>query len=270
MGKMGAFVLGALGSVAVGIGLEEFIKKYHFDTEGYNSLGFDRYGYDREGYDANGYNKQGFNRAGYDKEGFGYDGYNARGFDKYGYDREGYDADGYNRQRLDRDGMNIFGYDVHGFDRDGFDRKGYDKQGYNVNGFDRAERDREAYRRIVSEIKSLDLDKAYEQMKDGNYRYALSDIRVGIETGIKTILGHLRGSEYEENSLAYNIDVCERGEVFDEDFIDKLRSAKCHCNDPLHINVDKEHRQVHFCYKVLEELIEQIETITDIKVTEEL
>ncbi len=269
MGKLGAFIIGVLGAAAATLGIYKAEQKYHFDSEGYNSLGFDRDGYDREGYNAMGFDKQGYNRSGYDKNGYGYDGYNARGFDKYGYDREGYDSKGFDRNKLDRDGMNIFGYDVHGFDRDGLDRKGYDKHGYNINGVDRCDRDRESYRKVVSEIKTLNLDKAHEQMKAENYRYALSDIRVGLETGIRTILAHLRGRGYEDSSLAHNIDVCEKIKVFEYDFIDKLRSAKCHCNDPLHDNVEKEHGQVHFCYKVLEELIEQIEVITDIKSVEE-
>lgn len=150
-------------------------------------------------------------------------------------------------------------------DRACLETKEFDSKGYNIKGLDRSNYSREYYSRIVSEMIGKH-DTAYRQMKLDNYNYALHDIRIGIEMGIKASLAHKLGKGYEDNWLRINIKICLEHEIFTKEFIKKIQSAVGHCNDVLHYNDPersvKEYRQVHFCYKVLEELTEQVRNLT--------
>ena len=99
-------------------------------------------------------------------------------------------------------------------------------------------------------------------MKQGNFEYALRDIRVGIEIGISCILLHKIGSEFEDKSLKQRIETCESHGIFDCYYTKQLLSAKNHCNDTMHGNCDKDYNQVHFCYKTLEEIIDTLQIMT--------
>lgn len=62
---------------------------------------------------------------------------------------------------------------------------------------------------------------AKEQMNLYRFPYALRDIRVGLERGVKAILAHKLGKGYEDNSLNDNLTVCSRNKIFDQDFTEK-------------------------------------------------
>ena len=245
-------IIAVLGGTAIGIGVNEADKHFHYYADGYNRLGYDREGYDRDGYNSSGYDKEGFDRNGFDE--FGYDryGYNSKGFDCRGYDKNGRDSKGYDRS----------GYDV-----EGYTRKGFDKQGYDRNGFDKSGHTHGYYNKVVLEIKNRNIE-AHKQMKIGKYEYALHDIRIGIEKGVKAVLAHAVGKGYEDNKLFDNINICKDHRVFELEFIEKLHSARIHCNDTSHEDCDKEYGQVYFCYKVLEELIEKLKDISAIPISE--
>ena len=238
--------LGIAGFIATGLGVNELFKRFHYNADGYNRRGFDRDGYDREGYDKDGYNRGGFNKDGFDKD---------------GYDIEGYDIDGYDIRQFDRNGRDRNGFDQNGIDAEGYDRKGFDFEGYSRQGQDRGGHDKQYYAQHV-ELMQENERTAYWQLLSDNYRYALSDIRVGIEQGIEDILLHETGKAYEESSLNEKIKTCEEKRIIKSDFIEKLYSAKRHCNDLLHPNSErKTFKQVYFCYKVL---CETTDTLLDL------
>lgn len=237
-------VIGLLG----GLGLNEIDKRFHYMADGYNRMGFDRDGYDRDGYDKDGFNRQGFDRD---------------GFDRKGYDAEGYDRNGFDINRYDRNGRDKYGYDRNGIDTEGYDRDGYDSKGYDKNGQDRAGHDKQYYANRVT-LMEKNIGTARVQLRVDNFRYALSDIRVGIEQGVKDILSHKVGKGYESNRLDYNIGICEKKKIMEQEFIEKLYSAKNHCNLPLHEDIEKNRNQVYFCWQVLREITEDVKNMTGI------
>ena len=232
---------GLVGAIVTAIGGKAWADRHIYNDEGYNALGFDRNGYDCNGYDKEGFNAHGFNRYGYDRS---------------GYDAEGYDAEGYNASGYNILGFNRYGYDRTGRDADGYDRSGYDLHGYNRSGVDRSGNSAAYYEQRISDMID-NQHSSYRQLQDNNFRYALSDIRVGIEHGIKDILAHRLGKGYENKKLDYNIGICERNKLMEQDFIEKIYSAKSHCNLLLHENCARTFEQVYFCYKVLCEVTDE-------------
>lgn len=221
----------ALGGAAIGSAASELYDRLHFGSDGFNGKGFDREGYDREGF-----NREGFNRE---------------GFDRRGFDRRGYDVEGYNRQ----------GFDKNGFDREGYDRAGYARDGFNIDGYDRAGNDRSYYEQSVQRIEGY-VREAKEQRRNGRngskdaYVYALIQVRKGLERGMKCIYAHNMGRKGEREKLAFLIDECAG--YLDSEMLEKLYSAKEHCNSSAHDEegnaVPKSDGQVTFCIKTLEEL----------------
>lgn len=244
--KTGLKLLAGLAGV---FGLNEIDKRVRYMADGYNRMGFDRDGYDRDGYDKDGFNRQGFDRD---------------GFDRKGYDAEGYDRNGFDINRYDRNGRDKYGYDRNGIDTEGYDRDGYDSEGYDKNGQDRAGHAKQYYAVRVTEMENK-IETALAQLVADNFRYALSDIRVGIEQGVKDILSHKVGSKgYESNRLDYNIRICEKKKIMEQEFIEKLYSAKNYCNLLLHEDIEKKSNQVYFCWQVLREITEVVKNMTGI------
>ena len=208
-------------------------------------------------YDKDGYNKHGFDKDGYDRKGFDRD-----GFDCEGYDHEGFDKSGFNRFGVDREGYNRNGFDRDGYDRSGKDRQGYYKSGYNSEGLDRGGKSFDYYNEELQKIEDI-LKKAHGQMKNGEFGYALHDIRIGLEKGVKCIITHWKGDSFIKEKLDDNITVCKSCALLPRDFIEELYDAKNHCNPLQHdTDVQKDYGQVHFTYKVLEELSDKIKVLT--------
>ena len=252
------------GTIAVSFGIEALIKRYVFDPDGYNAMGYDRDGYDRDGFNKEGFDSEGYNRLGYDHKGYDRDGYDQEGFDRSGYNREGYSRKGFDRSGYDHTGRDRYGLDKKGYDASGFDREGYDVQGYNRNGVDRAGKSRSEYIKDVEEITELNLRKAYIQMQNHEFAYALRDIRVGLQKCIEDIIEHTAGTKRKYSTLDENISFCVINKVFTPDYSEKIRSAKQHCNDTLHENCEKEYNQVYFCYKILDEVLIRLQETTGI------
>ena len=238
--------LGVGGAIITAFGGKAWVDRHIYGEDGYNGLGYDRDGYNRDGFDQDGYGRDGYNQKGY----------NRSGFDRLGFDQEGYNCRGY-----DRDGFNRYGYDEKGFDIHGFNRSGYDRLGYNRDGFDKSGNTKSVYASIISQMEA-NQKKSYTQLNAHEFRYALSDIRVGIETGLKAILAHELGKGYEANNLDRNIGICESHRLFDQDFVEKLYGAKKHCNVLLHEDSTKTVDQVFFCYKVLCEVTDEVRAAT--------
>lgn len=225
---------------------------YVYNNLLYNKDGYNKHGFDKDGYGRDGYDKDGFDRKGFDRDGFDCEGYDHEGFDKSGFNRFGVDREGYNRNGFDRDG----------YDRSGKDRLGYYKSGYNSEGLDRGGKSFDYYNEEIQKIEDI-LKKAHGQMKNGEFGYALHDIRIGLEKGVKCIITHWKGDSFIKEKLDDNITVCKSCALLPRDFIEELYDAKNHCNPLQHdTDVQKDYGQVHFTYKVLEELSDKIKAFT--------
>ena len=217
-------------------------KKFHYDEDGFNAYGYNKEGYNREGFNKKGYDKDGYDQEGYNQDGYDRNGYNQKGYDQEGYDRNGYDQDGYNVIGYDCNGYDCYGYDVYGFNKRGIDREGYNK---------------EFYCKAFEETNDL-LKKAKEQMRKKNFDYALHDIRVGMEKCIKCLIYHY-DSDSIASTLDKNITYCKNNDLLDSELIKKLYAAKNICNKLQHDTDETiEYNTVHFCYKVLEDLLKDV------------
>ena len=180
------------------------------------------------------------------------DGYDTDGFDKNGYDREGFDRRGYNRRGLDRDGYNKSGY-KNGFDRSGHNRYGYLRTGYNDDGIDVSGKNTAFYFNEVNRM-TEQISRAKKQMDIGEFDYALSDIRVGLEIGAKAFIRHYVGYRSIKDKLYDNLNICKK--YLPEYFYDKLQSARHQCSPTQHDTEErgnKSYKQVYFAWKTLEE-----------------
>lgn len=265
MNAIGRSVVGLAtlaGTAIVGFVGSKLIDRYHYDEDGYNSLGFDRDGYNRAGFARDGFDCEGFDDEGYDRDGYDWEGYSRQGLDIDGFNREGLDNEGY-----DRLGYNVQGFDRRGLDRDGFDAhgydsKGFDRRGYNALGEDRSGHDSEYYETIIAEMRQL-ARKAHGQMKQGEFAYALRDIRVDTERVLKAIIEH-KGKGLEEfDNLSSMISKCRRSKFISEELCEKLDGLRGQCNDTQHdTRKEKNYDQVHFCYMTLNEAIDRLEALT--------
>ena len=242
--KLVAAAIATVGAVASVVASKAIIKNHNkqsYDKEGYNKEGYDKYGYNKEGYDKNGYNKRGYDAYGYDKEGYYEDGYNKEGYDKYGYNKRGYDA--------------------YGYDKEGYDEYGYNIEGYDKNGYDFSGNTKEYYIYKYNEMVDL-LKKAKQQMNQNEFSYALHDIRIGLEKGIKCIILHLDGKDASSETLDKNICYCKNNELIDKEFCELLFSAKNICNSLQHdSNCEKNYNDVYFSYKILEKLANMVKNM---------
>ncbi|MBD5159247.1 MAG: hypothetical protein HDT23_03270 [Ruminococcus sp.] len=111
------------------------------------------------------------------------------------YDNNYYDEDGYNKK----------GYDREGYDRKGYNKKGYDRNGYDINSYNRS-----YYSQKKSEMSVL-LNDANNQMKQHRIDFALMQIRIGLEKGIKCVLLHnVAGCSPDDHTLNSNLNMCRK------------------------------------------------------------
>lgn len=187
------------------------------------------------------------------------DGYDADGFNKYGYDRDGFDRDGYDRSGLNQDGYNRAGY-KNGFDRSGHNRCGYLKTGYNDLGLDVSGKRTAFYFQEVGRMNDQ-ITRAKKQMDIREFDYALNDIRVGIEIGVKNLIRHYLGEGKIHDNLYDNLSICKR--YLPSNFYDRLQSARHHCSPTQHDTEErgnKNYNQVYFAWKTLEEFRDYLQS----------
>lgn len=140
--------------------------------------------------------------------------------------------------------------------------KKYSNNGYDKHDIDRAGNTRSFYASRYEEIKGLS-SQAKKHMDNHELRYALYDICLGLEIGIKSVILHLNGEDRSNKTLGSNIAYCQEYGLLKNDMIEKLYSAKNHCNEVQHdIGKQKEYNQVYFAYKVLEDMSEIIRGYT--------
>lgn len=136
--------------------------------------------------------------------------------------------------------------------------RNYVKHGFDLNGLDAAGHDVEYYKNVIQEMTALS-EKAKTQMDNHEYNEALLNVRLTIENGVRCVLRHW-GVEVDEHSkIADDINKCRDYNLLPRDMINKLHSARKHCNDLMHVSgVEKQINQIFFCYKVSCELVEAI------------
>lgn len=206
-----------------------------------------------------------YDAEGFDNQGFSVDGYNRAGRDKNGYDREGYDIEGFERKGYDREGYRRNGFSREGYNREGFDRNGFARNGYNQLGLDRAEHNRQFYAAFLKKLRYR-LDEAYQQLQQGQFRYALYDARIVMEETLKLVVQHTNGGDGIGDSILANIKICERKKLLgtDAELIDRLHEVRHICNFNGHEFAAEEnmnHNKVYFVVMQTKDLLNLAEKI---------
>lgn len=120
-------------------------------------------------------------------------------------------------------------------------------------------------KKYYAEIKELRylLDEAYQQMQQGQYRYAIYDADSVMRQAIKIMLRY-KNEGYVLDDLLMNMKICERKKLFgtDKDFINRLHEVYyiCECGGR---KFDKgkylNHRKVYFVIMQLKDLLNFVE-----------
>ncbi len=105
----------------------------------------------------------------------------------------------------------------------------------------------------------LRLDKAYLQLKNGEYCYAIYDSRVVMDETLRMLVHHEEGTETDDRMLA-NLKICEKKGIFEDNtFLDRLHDVRRICNTNGH-EYDAEdgltHNKVHFVVMQTRDLLD--------------
>lgn len=113
---------------------------------------------------------------------------------------------------------------------------------------------------FVTHIKELRylLDKAYQQMQRGEFRYAIYDADNVMREAVKMILQHNDG--YTSEDLLLNIKTCERRGLFgnDKEFVTKLYKTYHICRNGSREIIEEKHLnyiKVYFTIMMLKDLL---------------
>lgn len=122
--------------------------------------------------------------------------------------------------------------------------------------------DKKYYAEDIKKLRYL-LDEAYQQMQQGQYRYAIYDADSVMRETIKILLRY-KNRGYVMDDLLMNIKICERRKFLgtDKDFISRLYEVYHICgyerqgfNRGKYIN----HRKVHFVIMQIKDLLNFVE-----------
>lgn len=116
---------------------------------------------------------------------------------------------------------------------------------------------RSYFAETIKELRYL-LDEAYQQMQQGQFRYAIYDADSVLKETIKMILQHKNG--YVSDDLLMNMKICERRMLFgdNKESMDKLYEVYHICNsNDWKLNKEKyaNHRKVYFVIMQLKDLL---------------
>lgn len=122
--------------------------------------------------------------------------------------------------------------------------------------------DKKYYAENIKELRYL-LDEAYQQMQQGQFRYAIYDADSVMRQAIKIMLQCKNGG-YVLDDLLMNMKICERKKLFgaDKDFISRLYEVYhvCECDGrEFNKGEDLNHRKVHFVIMQLKDLLNFVE-----------
>lgn len=122
--------------------------------------------------------------------------------------------------------------------------------------------DKKYYAAKIKKLRYL-LDEAYQQMQQGQYRYAIYDAERVMKMAIKILLRY-KNKGYAMDDLLMNIKICERKKLLgtDKDFINSMYEVyhMCGCEKQI-FNKGKyiNHRKVHFVIMQLKDLLNFVE-----------
>lgn len=120
-------------------------------------------------------------------------------------------------------------FDKDGFDENGLDYLGYGRNGYNADGIDRAGKTRQDYTDDFVRLQGT-MDKAFEQLKYGEFTYALHDARRVLEETLNQYVLHFFGEANLGKSIKRNIEICKGRKLLSEDYTKRLHKARKICN----------------------------------------
>lgn len=122
--------------------------------------------------------------------------------------------------------------------------------------------DKKYYAEDIKKLRYL-LDEAYQQMQQGQYRYAIYDANSVMRETVKILLRY-KNRGYAMDDLLMNIKICERKKLLgaDKDFINRMYEVYhiCGC-DRQRFDKGKyiNHRKVHFVIMQLKDLLNFVE-----------
>jgi len=122
--------------------------------------------------------------------------------------------------------------------------------------------DKKYYAEDIKKLRYL-LDEAYQQMQQGQYRYAIYDANSVMRKTMKILLRY-KNRGYAMDDLLMNIKICERKKLLgaDKDFINRMYEVYhiCGC-DRQRFDKGKyiNHRKVHFVIMQLKDLLNFVE-----------
>ena len=122
--------------------------------------------------------------------------------------------------------------------------------------------DKKYYAAKIKKVRYL-LDEAYQQMQQGQYRYAIYDAERVMKMAIKTLLRY-KNKGYAMDDLLMNIKICECKKLLgtDKDFINSMYEVyhMCGCEKQI-FNKGKytNYRKVHFVIMQLKDLLNFVE-----------
>lgn len=102
---------------------------------------------------------------------------------------------------------------------------------YHPSGLSRQECDRQFYAGHIKKLRRR-LDEAYQQMQQGQFRYAVFDTCTVMDEALKLLIRQINGEEEIDRNLITNLKICERKQLFGKDlgFIERLHEVFHICN----------------------------------------
>lgn len=134
----------------------------------------------------------------------------------------------------------------------------FSRAGYHQFGLDKEEHDRNNYAKNIMKLRYR-LDEAYQQLQQGQFRYALYDADIVMRETVKMIVRHEKGDDIFDNLLT-NMKTCEREHLLGEDveFINRLYEVYhiCECDGrQFTLGEHITHKKVYFVIMQIKDLL---------------
>ena len=143
-------------------------------------------------------------------------------------------------------------------------RRTFDEYGYDADGLDRSNHTRDYYKAKILALKQFGIRKAVEVTKSDRAQAASSIVRTGYEEAVKTILAHLYGSGYEHHGLGYNLAICEKLGIFEDELVTMIHRADTYIRNNMLADRFTSESRMKYCVHVLSMLLDKMREITDV------
>lgn len=137
-------------------------------------------------------------------------------------------------------------------------------KGYHPYGPGRGKCGRQYYNPYIKKLRRR-LDEAYQQMQQGQFRYAVYDTRTVMEEALKLLIRHINGAEDIDRSLLTKLKICERRQLLGKDkkFIRRLHEVFHICNisgNDFGAEEALNHKEVYFAIMQTKDLLNFVES----------